>query len=283
MASSLLLRPRARTLAALAAAVAAVPAAGCGDSASSAAGNAAADPASSLPASAPVYVEAQVRPAGDLKANVDAVAGKLLHTGDPGGKLVALIDRGLKDDGDSYAKDIEPWLGQRAGLAVTGVGAGGHSADVVAAVASKDDEAAKAFVASRKGATERTYRGVTYRFQARDDLAAAASRRRGRARDRARLQVGGRRAGGQRAELGRRLQEGPGHRRHRRPGLLLRRSRPRVRPRRRRASRGAAGARRPASSSARPRACWPAAACAGSPGGSTSRATRSASTPRSSA
>jgi hypothetical protein len=174
MASPLLHRPRPRTLAVLAAAAAvAVPVAGCGDSSSAGGGNAAADPASFLPASAPVYVEAQVRPGGDLKANVQTVAGKILRTGDPGGKIVGLIDRGLKDDGASYAKDIEPWLGQRAGLAVTGVGARGRSADVVAAVASKDDDAAKAFVSSRKGATEREYRGVTYRFKAADDLAAA--------------------------------------------------------------------------------------------------------------
>jgi hypothetical protein len=172
MASSLLPRTRARRLAALVATAAvAVPAAGCGSS-SSGAGNAAADPASFLPASTPVYLEAQVRPGGDLKANVDVLAGKILHTTDPGGKLVALIDRELKADGDSYAKDVEPWLGQRAGLAVTGLGAGGNDPDVVAAIASKDDDKAKAFVDSRKGATDREYRGVTYKLKSGDDTAA---------------------------------------------------------------------------------------------------------------
>src|SRR4051795_6825166 len=116
MASPLLHRPRSRTLAVLAAAAAAVPVAGCGDSSSAGGGNAAADPASFLPASAPVYVEAQVRPGGDLKANVQTVGGKILRTDDPGGKLVGLIDRKLRDVGAIYAKDIEPWLGQRAGL-----------------------------------------------------------------------------------------------------------------------------------------------------------------------
>src|SRR4051794_14456570 len=174
MASSLLHRPRARTVAAFAAAAAvAVPVAGCGDSSSGGAGNAAADPAAFLPGSSPVYVEVQVRPGGDLKANVDTVAGKILRTSDPGAKIVALIDKELKDDGESYAKDIEPWLGQRAGLAVIGVRGGGEDADVAAAIASKDDDAAQDFVASRKGATERKYRDVTYRFSAKDDLAAA--------------------------------------------------------------------------------------------------------------
>jgi hypothetical protein len=173
MASSLLHRPRARTLAALVATAAAIPVAGCGDASSGAGGNATADPAAFLPASAPVYVEAQVRPGGDLKANLDAVAGKILHTSDPGAKIVGLIDKELQRDGDSYAKDIEPWLGQRAGLAVTGTGGGRGKLDAAAAIASRDDDAAKAFVSSRKGAVEREYRGVTYRFSASDDLAAA--------------------------------------------------------------------------------------------------------------
>jgi hypothetical protein len=177
MASSLLLRRR--PLAALVAAAAvAVPIAGCGTDSSSGGGNAAADPAAFLPASAPVYVEAQVRPGGDLKANVQTVAGKILRTSDPGGKLVGLIDKGLKDDGASYAEDIEPWLGQRAGLAITSVkpgGAGSSDADVdlAVAIASKDDDAAEKFVKSRKGASEREYRGVKYQYKADDDLAAA--------------------------------------------------------------------------------------------------------------
>jgi hypothetical protein len=174
MASSLLPRPRARALAGLVAACAvALPVAGCASDSSGGGGNAGADPASFLPASAPVYVEAQVQPGGDLKANVDAVAGKILHTGDPAAKIVGLLDKQLAKDGDSYAKDIEPWLGQRAGLAVTGFGTGtGSHADVVAAIASKDDDAAKKFVASRKGASEREYRGVKYEYKSGEDTAA---------------------------------------------------------------------------------------------------------------
>jgi hypothetical protein len=156
-------------------AVVAIPIAGCGDSSSSSgsSGNAGADPAAFLPASAPVYVEAQVQPTGDLKANATTVAGKILRTADPGGKIVGLIDDGLKDDGASYAQDIAPWLGQRVGLAVTGLGAGGKDPDVVAAFASKDDGAAQKFVDSRKGGSDREYRGVKYRYKADDDLAAA--------------------------------------------------------------------------------------------------------------
>jgi uncharacterized protein DUF3352 len=171
MTSSLL----PRSLAALVAAAAvALPIAGCGDSSGgSGGGNAGADPAAVLPASAPVYVEAQVRPEGDLKANATVVAGKILRTGDPGGKVVGWIDGALKDDGASYAKDIAPWLGQRAGLAITSVGAGGNDVDVVGAIASRDDDAAQKFIDSRKGVAARTYRDVKYKYKADDDLALA--------------------------------------------------------------------------------------------------------------
>jgi Protein of unknown function (DUF3352) len=178
MASSLLLRPRPRRLAALAMACSAVavPIAGCGDSSSSTSssgGSAGTDPATLLPASSPVYVEAQLRPTGDLAANAKSVAGKILRTSDPGGKITGLIDQGIKDDGASYGKDIEPWLGQRAGIAITSVGSGGDDVQLVGAIASKDDDAAQKFVEERaKGAT-RKYRDVEYRYKAGDDLAAA--------------------------------------------------------------------------------------------------------------
>jgi Protein of unknown function (DUF3352) len=174
MASPLLLRRRRATLlTACCAALAVVPLAGCGDSSSAGGGDAGTDPAALLPASSPVYVEAQVRPTGELAANAKIVAGKILRTSDPGGKIVGLIDKALKDDKASYADDIQPWLGQRAGIAVTSIGAGGKDADVVGAIASKDDDAAGKFLdAQAKGAT-RTYRGVEYHFKSGDDLAAA--------------------------------------------------------------------------------------------------------------
>ena len=92
MTSSLLPRRRKRAaLAVLAAIAAAVPVAGCGDSSGSSGGggNAGADPAAFLPASAPVYVELQVRPSGDLAANAKTVAGKVLRTSDPAGRSSA--------------------------------------------------------------------------------------------------------------------------------------------------------------------------------------------------
>jgi hypothetical protein len=176
MASSLLLHPRRFALLAASCAVAAVPIAGCGSSSTSNSSSSASgtDPAALLPASAPVYVEAQVRPTGDLAANTKTVAGKILRTSDPGGKIVGLIDDAAKDEGASYEKDVKPWLGQRAGIAITGLhGTGGDDIDLVGAIASTDDDAAKAFLKKHaKGAT-RTYRDVEYQYKSDDDMAAA--------------------------------------------------------------------------------------------------------------
>jgi hypothetical protein len=172
---------RARFVGVLVALVAvAVPVAGCGDASSGSSGGDGADPAALLPASAPVYFEAQVRPRGDLAADLDTVGGKVLATSDPGAKVVGWIDDALEGSGTSYAKDVEPWLGARAGLAVTAVGSGGSGAgrgrsdvDVVGAVASKDDDAAEKFVDGRKGVVDHEYRGVKYTYDAGRDVAAA--------------------------------------------------------------------------------------------------------------
>jgi hypothetical protein len=174
MASPLLLRRRRATLlTACCAALAVVPLAGCGDSSSAGSGDAGADPAALLPASALLYVEAQVRPTGDLAVNAKSVAGKILRTGDPAGKIVGLIDQGIKDDKASYADDIAPWLGQRAGVAITSIGADGKDVDVVGAIASKDDDAATTFLDQQAKGETRTYRDVKYHFMTGDDLAAA--------------------------------------------------------------------------------------------------------------
>ncbi|HEY6760809.1 MAG TPA: DUF3352 domain-containing protein [Baekduia sp.] len=157
----------------------AVPVAGCGEASSRSGAGGDTDPAALLPASAPVYVEAQVRPSGQMAVNLDAVAGKVLGTSDPGAKVVGWIDGALEGSGASYAKDVAPWLGARAGVAVMSVGGGGgaggspRDVDVVGAVASRDDDAAQKFVDGRRGAVDREYRGVKYTYDAGRDVAAA--------------------------------------------------------------------------------------------------------------
>jgi Protein of unknown function (DUF3352) len=146
-------------------------AAGCGSSSS--AGDA--DPAVAIPASAPLYAEAVLRPDGTLGANVDAVARKVLATDDPAGKIAELFDRAARNDGLTFRKDVEPWLGKRAGAAVTSL-SGTGKADGVLVLASKDDDLARKTIASSPQAgAPRSYNGVDYRLDAANGTAIAVT------------------------------------------------------------------------------------------------------------
>jgi hypothetical protein len=152
---------RAASLAALAVFAALITACGGG------AASGGADPASAVPANAPFYVEAVVRPEGDLREDALDAAGKVLRTDDPSGKISQLLDKALKEDGDTkldYEKDIKPWLGERAGgWAATS----GEDAEGAVIVAITDEAAAAAAVdKARKQSgdrmTKRSYQGTDY-------------------------------------------------------------------------------------------------------------------------
>ena len=136
-----------------------------------------ADPAKAVPAGTALYLEGVVRPEGDQRDDVLDAAGKVLRTDDPEAKVRQLLDQAFKDsDGPatSYEKDIEPWLGEKAGVWVTGVDR--DEPGYVAIVAAKDTD--KAQEAIDKGVEEqggpvkeRTYEGVDYQVD-KDGVAA---------------------------------------------------------------------------------------------------------------
>jgi hypothetical protein len=111
-------RPRRRAAAlvpllVLAAAVLAL--AGCGSSSSP---GSSADPASVVPASAPLYVSAVVRPSGSLKSSATAAATTLTHQADSYARLASV----LQAPGTPtliYSHDLAPWLGTNAGIFLT--------------------------------------------------------------------------------------------------------------------------------------------------------------------
>jgi hypothetical protein len=153
-----------RRLSVLAAAALAIPIAGCGSSDSSSSGDT--DPAKAIPASAPFYLEATVRPTGKQKADLEAALGKILRTDDPAKKITQLIDKSSKN-GKTFEKDVKPWLGDKAAIAVTGVSA--NNSDWAAVIDSTDDAKANAALSSEPGySTKRSYEGVDYRYSAKD-------------------------------------------------------------------------------------------------------------------
>ncbi len=109
-------RRRAATLAPLPVLAAAVLAlAGCGSSSSP---GSSADPASVVPASAPLYVGAVVRPSGSLQSDATAAATTLTHQADSYARLASV----LQAPGTptlTYSHDLAPWLGTNAGIFLT--------------------------------------------------------------------------------------------------------------------------------------------------------------------
>ncbi len=101
--------PLALPVAALAALV--LPVAGCG-------GSSAPDVADLAPPGAPVFVEGAVLPSGSLKANTDAVAKRIAGIDNLGDFVVSELESSARADGEpfDYEKEVEPWLGERAGL-----------------------------------------------------------------------------------------------------------------------------------------------------------------------
>jgi Protein of unknown function (DUF3352) len=142
----------------------AVPAAilaGCGGD--DGGGDVDAGPAAAVPASAPIYVDATVKPTGAAAADAKAALSKVLDTNDPGAKIVSLIDQEGQQQSPNerftYAADIEPWLGEKAGFFFTSFAGDGTGAAVV-----ETTDPARALESARKsesGATQTSEHGGT--------------------------------------------------------------------------------------------------------------------------
>jgi hypothetical protein len=108
--------PHGTRLLALLALLAALVVAGCGgdDETTSGAGP---DPATVVPADAFLYGEVVVRPTGEVEEGARAALRKTFRVEDPGAELHRLIDESLAESGEdmTYADNVEPWLGERAG------------------------------------------------------------------------------------------------------------------------------------------------------------------------
>ncbi len=85
---------------------------GCGSSSSPGSST---DPASVVPASAPLYLGAVVRPSGSLKSSATAAATTLTHQPDSYARLAAVLQApGVPTL--TYSHDLAPWLGTNAGI-----------------------------------------------------------------------------------------------------------------------------------------------------------------------
>ena len=138
-------------------------------------GGSGSDPAALAPPKSPLYVEATVRPEGELKTSVESLAESIGGVDDLGGLIVSELESSASSSGEEfdYEKEVEPWLGEKGGLSFQsydgedfhGYGFAVHSTDTEATQTFIDNQADSA----EEGVEEGSYEGVDYKVQSDDD------------------------------------------------------------------------------------------------------------------
>ncbi len=131
-------------------------------------GSSAPDVADLAPPGSPVFVEGAVRPSGELKENTDAVAMRIAGIDNLGDFVVSELESSAQADGEpfDYEKEVEPWLGERAGVFFEKLEGGDLSSPGVI-VESTDTGATQEFIdtqvkSSKVPYEESSYEGVEF-------------------------------------------------------------------------------------------------------------------------
>jgi hypothetical protein len=157
------------------AAIVALFVAGCGSSSdSSSGGSGLADLAS--PGSL-VFAEAQLQPKGELKQNTDSVAKSFTGGEGLGAFVISELESSARQDGESldFAKEVEPWLGEKGGVAFEHLEAGELSEPLIA-IETTNTVAAQSFIDKRASqgknpSKDVSYEGVEFRVGGSEDNA----------------------------------------------------------------------------------------------------------------
>jgi hypothetical protein len=163
-------RVKPRFLILIAAAAAALAIAGCGGSGGSSGSSS--DPATLAPPKAPVYVEATLNPQGTLKSDLESLAKQVAGIDNVGELIVTELEESAQAAGKpfDYAKEVEPWLGEKAGLFLAGYD-GNNFQEVGIAVQTTDPGATQQFIdenyESENGEPpkEGSYEGVDFKLE----------------------------------------------------------------------------------------------------------------------
>ncbi len=159
-------------LPALLVALAALFALGCGGGGSDSGSGT--DPADVAPAKAPLFIDFTVRPEGETKESIDALAKEIAGVDNLGKLIVTELEKSANDEGEEldFKKEVEPWLGDRGGLFLQefededfeGFGAAFQTTDEEATQSFLDKQLASEDEAPKEGSHE----GVDFKVQADD-------------------------------------------------------------------------------------------------------------------
>ncbi len=160
------------------AALAAIAIAGCG---SGSGGDSNADLAGFAPPGSLIFVEGEVRPSGELKAEVDAIASTVAGIDNLGDRVVSELESSARDDGEpfDFEVEVEPWLGERASVAFRELDEDGDPSNPVVAIEATDADAAQEFIdnqAKQGGEYEDvSYEGIDFKVGGRTTTGSASS------------------------------------------------------------------------------------------------------------
>jgi Protein of unknown function (DUF3352) len=131
--------------------------AGCGG------GSSGSEMADLAPPGSVVFVEGAVRPTGELKSNVDAVTQKIAGIDNLGDFVVSKLESSARDDGEpfDYAKEVEPWLGEKVAVVFRKLEDGDLS-DPLVVVQSTDTGATQEFIDSQTASSKDPYENASY-------------------------------------------------------------------------------------------------------------------------
>jgi hypothetical protein len=153
---------RIRLSIAAVAAIAAVAVTGCGSSSSS--DNSSGSTLAELAAPGSlVFAEGELKPTGELKTNVDAVAKRVAGVDSLGEFVVSELESSARQEGEAfdYAREVEPWLGKKGGVAFERL-VDGELSEPLIAVQTTDPKAAQAFIDKRTKESSDPSKDVSY-------------------------------------------------------------------------------------------------------------------------
>src|SRR5262249_45163903 len=105
------------------------------------------DPAGVAPPKSALFLEATLRPSGSMKEDIDQLSKSIAGVEDLGELIVSKLESSSAASGAQvdFAKEVEPWLGEKGGMAFEEYDGDNFSGYLIA-LQSTDDTAAQEFI-----------------------------------------------------------------------------------------------------------------------------------------
>ena len=124
------------------------------------------DPAAVAPADSPVFIDVAVQPEGELATNIEGLAKNLAGIDDVGALIVEQLENGAAPgENPDFDKEIEPWLGEQAGIALQEYDGDDFHGYVVAIATTDSGEAEEFLEGNEDIVKEGSYEGTDFSIE----------------------------------------------------------------------------------------------------------------------